>query len=373
MSDRPDTVLVVGGGIAGMACAITAARRGVAVEVAERFGPAAAVGIGITHAANVLRVLRDLGVLDECIEQGAPFSRWVFTDANGDNRRYVEMARLAGDDKPAMMGMTRPCFAQILTAAAERAGVRIRPFTTIASLAQDADGVDVEFSDQSRHRYRAVIGADGIHSSIRQMVFGEMGAPRYTGQSVWRVFMPRSVDDLWLCNSGRGDKAGFVPLSKDLMYLYLTDTSPTREEPTDLAQTLYEKLKVFGGPVGECREQFVRDGRDILWRTFDFVDLPPPWFRGRVAVIGDAAHATTAHLGQGGAMAIEDGFVIGEELARHNSIGAAYSAFMERRFNRVNAIQGWSRQICKWEQENDPDADAAGLTAKAFELACQPI
>ncbi|EZP71995.1 Monooxygenase, FAD-binding [Sphingomonas paucimobilis] len=376
MTGKQDPVLIVGGGIAGMACAISAARNGVDVEVIDKYGPMATVGIGITHAANVLRVLRDLDVLDECIATGGPFDGWVFTDANGENRRRVDMPRLAGDDKPAMMGMTRPDFARVLTSGARREGARTRFEITVQSFEQDKSGVDVTFSDGSRQRYRAIVGADGVHSQIRPMLFGDLGAPRHIGQAAWRVFMPRlpEINDLWLCDSGQGGKAGFVPLRSDLMYLYLTDTySEPRPPEGDFAEILFERLKVFGGPVGECRDRYVRDGREILWRMFEFVDLPPPWHRGRAIIIGDAAHAASAHLGQGGAMAIEDGYVLGEELGRHDSVEQAFAAFMERRFERASSIQRWSQQICEWERDKSPDADAPGLTAKAFQLVQQPI
>ena len=103
------------------------------------------------------------------------------------------------------------------------------------------------------------------------------------------------------------------------------------------------------------------------------MSLPRPWYKGRVIIIGDAAHATSAHLGQGGAMAIEDAVVLGEELGRDTDVATAFERVMDRRFERANKIQQWSEQLCRWEIERAPDADHTGVVARAFALVSEPI
>ncbi|KLD79013.1 FAD-binding protein [Xanthomonas hyacinthi] len=368
-------VLVVGGGIAGMSAAISACQSGCEVDLVEKYSTDATLGIGIALPGNALRALDQLGVLDACIAAGAAFDGWLFTDAQGDNRRHIPGVKTAGPDRPAMIGITRPDYIGILSKAASNCGARLRYGTTVASLSQNAAGVEVAFSDGTDRRYDVVIAADGIRSQVRELLFGKQGRSVQSGQAVWRVYMPRlpEVNDLWLCDGGEGGKAGFCPLRQDLMYLYLTDTSTTKPPEDDLPQILFEKLNVFGGLIGHCRDRYVRDGRPVIWNSFELVDLPAPWYQDRVIIIGDGAHATTAHLGQGGAMALEDGVVIGQELGRAATIGAAFDGFMARRYGRINNIQTWSHQICRWEMERTPGADYVGLTAKAFELVQEPI
>lgn len=366
-------VLVVGGGIAGSSAAIALRQQGIAVDVVEKYLPDAVLGIGINLQGNALRALAGLGVLDEIARAGFSYDGFAFFDSQGESRGTMPGPRAAGPDYPAMMGITRPDYSRILNRAVTAHGARIFPQTTVDALEQDANGVDVKFSDGRRERYDAVVGADGIHSTTRSMIFGALGAPRYSGQAVWRANFPRSVDVLHSYDGGGGDRAGLAPLSDALMYMYVTDKSDTPEPPQgDLREKLREKLAPYGGLIGQLREQ-LPPSEQIVWKPFLLVDLPNPWHNGRVIIIGDAAHATTAHLGQGGAMAIEDAVVLGEELGNHDDVSDAFDAFMTRRFERTHKIQKWSEQLCRWEITRSEDADQQGVIAQAFELVRQPI
>lgn len=366
-------VLVVGGGIAGLATAIALRQKGIAVDVAEKYHPEAVLGIGIILQGNALRALASLGILEEVRRTGFAYEGFAFYDAQGGNRKVMQGDRTAGPEYPAMMGITRPDYSRILTRAALAGGATIFPETTILRLHEDGEGVDVEFSDGRQDRYDIVVGADGIHSTTRQMLFGDLAVPRYSGQAAWRVNFPRSIDLLESYDGGQGDRAGLVPLSEEIMYMYVTDTTDTPVPPEgDLREILRAKLAPYGGLIGELREALPPSDK-IVWKPFHLLSLPRPWYKGRVIIIGDAAHATSAHLGQGGAMAIEDAVVLGEELARETDVATAFEAFMERRFERANKIQQWSEQLCRWEIERSPEADHLGVTAQAFALAREPI
>jgi 2-polyprenyl-6-methoxyphenol hydroxylase-like FAD-dependent oxidoreductase len=222
-----------------------------------------------------------------------------------------------------------------------------------------------------------VVGADGIHSAIRPMVFPDAPRPQYTGQVVWRYNLPRppEVDKLWMF-AGATSKAGLVPLSDDLMYLLLIEKppedAPLRPDEETLAQTLRERLAPFGGIIAEQRE-LITDFHNVVYRPVEAVMVPPPWYRGRVVLIGDAAHATSPHVGQGAAMAMEDALVLAEEITAHDVVGPALQRFMERRFERVKTIVDISMQIGRWEMEQDPEADFVGLTIKSVMTTAAPI
>ncbi len=368
-------VLVVGGGIAGLSAAIALRQRNIAVDVVEKYRPEAVLGIGIILQGNALRALATLGILDEVRKVGFSYEGFAFHDTDGGNRRVMEGHRSAGPEYPAMMGITRPEYSRILNRAAIAAGATIYGETTVTALEDDGAGVAVTLSTGHRDRYDIVIGADGIHSATRAMVFGDLGAPRYCGQAAWRVNFPRQ-DEVTLLESydgPDGDRAGLVPLSEDAMYMYVTDTTPDPTPPEgNLRDVLRAKLAPYGGLIGRLRDR-LPPAEELVWKPFLLVDLPRPWHKGRIIIIGDGAHATSAHLGQGGAMAIEDAIVLAEELSNHPDVEGAFAATMDRRYPRANQIQRWSEQLCRWEVERAPDADHMGITAQAFELVRQPI
>ena len=102
--------------------------------------------------------------------------------------------------------------------------------------------------------------------------------------------------------------------------------------------------------------------------------MPPPWYRGRVVLIGDAAHSTTPHLAAGAAMAIEDALVLAEQLATDAAVADALAAFQERRTERCRMVVENSVQLGKWEQHpDDPEADHDGLSARSWAALAEPI
>jgi 2-polyprenyl-6-methoxyphenol hydroxylase-like FAD-dependent oxidoreductase len=116
------------------------------------------------------------------------------------------------------------------------------------------------------------------------------------------------------------------------------------------------------------------DPERIDRRPLQAILLPPPWYRGRVLLIGDAAHSTTPHLAMGAGIAIEDAAVLGEELGSCDSLEEALEAFMERRFDRCRLVVENSLQLGEWEKNpQDPDADPAGLIDASFAVLAAPF
>lgn len=362
-------VLIVGGGIGGLSSAIALTSRGIDVELVERNPRWDVYGVGIIQPGNAMRALHQLGLLDEALASGFAMDGDRFHLADGTLLADNEFPRLVGPDYPALNGITRPRLHEILTGAVRRADVPVRLGVTVEELQQDDQGVDVRLTDGSRGHFDLVVGADGVSSLIRRLVFPEAPAPRYTGQAVWRYNLPRppQVTKLWMY-SGPVSKAGVVPLAPDLMYLLLIespggDTPPWQQEAT-LAETLRSKLDGFGGVIAEVRDQ-ITDSSEVVYRPIEVVAVTPPWQRGRVALIGDAAHATSPHVGQGAAMALEDSIVLAEELAANPTLGEAFDRFGARRYARVQTIVDISQQIGQWEIDGVQDADFVGLTVKS--------
>jgi 2-polyprenyl-6-methoxyphenol hydroxylase-like FAD-dependent oxidoreductase len=371
------SVLVVGGGIAGLSATIALRKAGVDVDVVEVNPKWDVYGVGIIQPANAIRALDELGLADKAVEQGFAMQGSRFHDSEGNQLADIPAKPLLGPKYPPMNGITRPRLHALFQGAVRDSGANVRLGLTVSSLTQTAERVEATFTDESRGVYDLVVGADGINSLVRSLGFGAEHKPEYTGQVCWRYNVPRPADlDRLHMFVGVDGKAGFVPLSRELMYVLLIEKQSADKIvlPEDrLAEIFRERLGRFGGPVAEVRDTQITDSDKVVYRPVESILMPAPWFNGSVVLIGDAAHATSPHVGQGAAMAMEDAIVLAEELARGDSVSEALERFMDRRFERCKLIYDISRQIGRWEIENDPDADFVGLTIKSVVATAEPV
>jgi len=368
-------VLVVGGGIGGLSTAIALRHREVDVDVVEINPKWDVYGVGIIQPANAIRALDELGLAERAVEQGFAMKGSRFHTKDGHLLGEVPALDLLGPKYPPMNGITRPKLHAIFQDAVKRSGANIRLGVTVESV--DEDG-GVTLSDGGSDEYDLVVGADGIHSSVRELVFPDAPEPEYTGQIVWRYNVPRPEEletlDMFVGTNG---KAGFVPLSPDLMYILYIEAVQADEVrmPEDrLAEIFRERLAEFGGPVAEVRDHHITDSSKVVVRPVESLLVPWPWHRGRVVLVGDAAHATSPHVGQGGAMAMEDAVVLAEEVTS-GDVDDALQRYVERRYERCRAIWDISRQIGVWEIDHTPppEADFVGLTMKSVHVTAAPV
>lgn len=355
-------VLVVGGGIAGLSAAIALAMRGADVDLVEVKPQNAVLGVGIIQPNNALRVLDQLGILDPCLDAGFPTAGWVYYDHTGAELTRFDSLRLVGDDRPSANALPRPALHQILTDRAGDLGVTIALGTTIADFAEDDAGIDVTLTDGRTGRYDLVVGADGIRSPLRRRLFGEGHEPQFVGHSCWRVTIPRPAGlDRCALFFGVGLKAGMIPLTQGDMYLLLisNEASPAHVDTADQRRMLAGYLAHFGGPVAEAAKSIGAD-TPIVYTPVEEVILPAPWGRGRIWLIGDAAHASTPYLSQGATMAMEDAVVLAEIATAPGFVpGPGLDAFMARRLPRCRFVQETSHRIGDEGQLTDPAACAA--------------
>jgi 2-polyprenyl-6-methoxyphenol hydroxylase-like FAD-dependent oxidoreductase len=370
-------VLVVGGGIGGLSATIALRRLGFDVDLVEKNPAWDVYGVGIIQPGNALRALHELGLAEEAVAAGYPMhgdTTWL-----GDGQTLI-----ADHEWPALVeglppgnGITRPRLHRIFQNHTLASGADVRTGVTLAGLRETGRHVEVEFTDGETRSYDLVLGADGLHSQIRELVFGLEYKPRFTGQVCWRYNLPRAegLEKIWMFLGGTGS-AGFVPLAPDLMYM-LTIEKPPEGQPIRIpregsAAVYRERLAGFGGPVAEQRELIVDDDA-VVYRPVENVLLPPPWHRGRVVLIGDAAHATSPHCGQGAAQAIEDAIVLAEELSRSGPLEAALEAYMERRYDRCRMIVEGSEDVGRWEQDHSLPIDPTEVRTRVVMAAMAPI
>jgi 2-polyprenyl-6-methoxyphenol hydroxylase-like FAD-dependent oxidoreductase len=371
-----ENVLIVGGGIAGMTLAIQLKRAGITAEIVELSTDWTVIGVGISMQGPALRALNTVGVMDRIIDKGFGYSFFNACDADGNITGTVELPSLNGPDTPATMAIMRQELHEVLKQAVAESGVPTRLGVTVDGLNDEGDHVEVEFSDGSAGFYGLVVGADGAHSKIREMLFGPDCTADYTGQAVWRVTVPRPPDVLARQSYfGSRNKAGVNPVSQDRMYIYLVQNLPewTRLADDRLPGVLRDLLAEFGGHVGRARDRVIDPG-DIVYRPIFSLILPSPWYRGRVLLIGDAAHTTTPQMGSGAGLAIEDSVVLAELLSSSRPISDVLQDFMTRRYERCRMTVENSRQLGEWEKVADaPDADPVGLFDKSIRILAQPI
>ena len=341
--------LIVGSGIAGQTLAAAFTLKGIACDIVEIKRDWSIVGAGMYMHGNALRALAALGVVDEILERGWHRDDDTTLIATADGRVLAQPVypRIAGPTVPAIVTIKRQALHEILHGLLRRLGLTVRMGVTVTAIDDRSPRgpVSVAFSDGGSGEYDLVIGADGIYSTVRRLVFGEVEAI-FSGFANWRVTLPRppAADHvMWM--HGHGTTFAIVPISAEELYLGAVSREPgnPRYAQADLARLMQEKFRGYGGLAAVLLAQ-VTDPDRVIYTAIDEVFLPAPWFRGRTVVIGDAAHASTPFWAQGASMAIEDAVLLAEPAATGAAPEAFLPAWMERRFARCVWVQQGSRE-----------------------------
>ena len=371
-----NNVLVVGAGLAGTGVAIHLATRGVAVDLIEIKPEVSALGSGISLQGNALRELKALGVWDQVEQRGYAFDVTGIRapDPNGSVVAEIPDAKSGGPDVPAGMGMPRPDLATILVERAVQVGVKVRTGTTFTELTQDDAGVDVTFSDGSAGRYDLVVGADGVRSYTRRALGIDLET-KSVGMGIWRAFGPRpaSVTRTDLYYGGPSYIAGYTPTGEDSLYAFIVEDAQDRSSlsPDEQLATMKQLSQAYHGPWDEIRETLTNPSR-VNYTWFETHVLPAPWNRGRVVLIGDAAHTCPPTIAQGGAMALEDAVVLAELLTERDALDQnLWDAFHARRYERAKTVVDASNQIARWQLDH-VQGDVPGVLRSIAMLTSQP-
>jgi 2-polyprenyl-6-methoxyphenol hydroxylase-like FAD-dependent oxidoreductase len=324
-------VLVVGGGIAGLATAAALNRKGIATVVLERRDQALDAGLGINLPGNAVLALAALG-LGEGLEQlGAPLRRREYRNRRG--------RLLFSVDEDAFWGLeARPrCVPRGELMALLRTAVphgTVRLGAELQNMVEAQDRVAVELRDGTHEEGVLLVGADGVRSTVRSLV-GVHQAPRAAvlSRSSWR-FVTRNLGvDCWVVWSGGRDTVLFIPLGEERLYGWVS---------------LGRDAASFAEVAAAC-DDFPRLVRNVLDAAASepIAPLlspleevrPAAWTPGRVVLVGDAAHATAPVWAQGAALAVEDALVLGEILAGTDVWNDAGHEFERRRRARVEHVQ----------------------------------
>jgi 2-polyprenyl-6-methoxyphenol hydroxylase-like FAD-dependent oxidoreductase len=344
---------IIGGGIGGLCTAIALRQKGFVVEVFETAPVIKPLGAGIVLAANAMKALQKLGIGEEVISRGKRLNHFRILSESGEilslaNSQALSQRYNTVDN----FTIHRADLHQVLLNQLPTGIVHTNK--RCVGFSQHDSQVTVRFADGSQATSDALVAGDGIHSVIRRQLLPD-SAPRYAGYTCWRgvtSLLPREWDDTVATETwGSRGRVGIVPLSQDRIYWFVCINAPQNDlsmaamTPADLAK----RLRHYHYPVASVLES---TPIEHILRN-DIIDLAPigQLAFDRVALLGDAAHATTPNMGQGACQAIEDALILARCLEkRSDDLTGALQDYQRCRIARTTTIVKRSWQVGKLAQ-----------------------
>ncbi|WP_166246223.1 FAD-dependent oxidoreductase [Paenibacillus turpanensis] len=341
------TILIIGGGIAGLCAAITLQQIGMKVKVYERNTEPTTAGAGILIAPNALQALTPYRVSEEIIHQSYSSDGFHIVSDRGRPITQLKVPSSYGR----IHAIHRKDLHQILLSALPPGTVAWGK--SFSRLEQKDNEVRVSFRDGSQAVGDLVVAADGIHSNIRKQII-QKDTYRYAGYTCWRGIV--SVDDLpgvsprFIETWGTKGRFGIIPLPKNDVYWYALinarqgDLGIANYSTTDL----HRLFRNYHDPIPNLLLKTT--SQDMIHR--DIVDIIPMerFYSDRVVFIGDAAHAITPNMGQGACQAIEDARILAECLRIQRTYQGAFVDYDARRRKRIKQISNQSLMMGKIAQ-----------------------
>lgn len=349
--------IIIGGGIGGLTTAIALQQHGIDFEVHEAAPELKPVGAGIVMASNAMQIFQRLGIEKKIMAAGLEVEK-----AFGVDEKFKVISGLDVKGKVAprfgigSYAIHRGRLQRALLSEIDESKVFLNK--RLESVQQTDSKVKVVFQDGSSAEGDIVIGADGIKSAVRKNIFGDLPL-RYSGQTCWRgmakISLPQGKKgnsyEMW--GPKKGLRFGFVPTATDEVYFFTTyftsaggkDVGPNKE-----------KLLQLYSPFGELPRQIIEATPEESIIRSDISDLSPieQWWKGRVVLLGDAAHATTPNLGQGGCQAVEDAFVIAKCLKENSNPEIAFAKYQAIRFKKAKYVVDMSWKFGKMTNLGSP-------------------
>jgi FAD-dependent urate hydroxylase len=362
-------VVIIGAGIGGLTAGIALAQAGYAVQIYDRVSSLRPVGAGISLWSNGVKVLNRLGLGAEIAAIGGQMNTMQYRDKTGQLLNDIDLLPLidqvgqrpypvARRDLQAMLGQAFPGEVQL--------------GHDCCDIQEDESGVTAHFTNGHQARGDVLVAADGIGSKLRTYVLGQAVEPRYGGYINWNGLVAADADlapkDAWVIYVGDHQRASLMPVAGDRFYFFLDVPLPA-DTPAVPAQFQAELRTHFAGWAEPVQRLIDRLDPQATARPV-ISDIGPigHYTRGRVALLGDAAHGTCPDLGQGGCQAMEDGWVLANYLVTTNlGVADALGRYDADRRVRANAIVAKARERAEQIHGHDPAVTQAWYDQLAAE------
>lgn len=387
------TIAIAGAGIGGLTAALGLQRAGFRVRVYEQAPRLMQVGAGLSLSPTAAHGLRSIGLGPVLDEHGyAPEDQFIRAGEDGrvlmlTNRGRTLMERFG--ERYYLIhraDLHEGLAARVL--ANDPAAIALNHRCT--QITQDADGVELEFADGSRRRADVLVGADGSRSAVRHALFGAL-EPQYTGYIAWRGLVPMELVPQEILEPpsgvfiGPGHLVNRYPVRNGelLNFVAFAERREWSEEGWSIRSTVQELLDEFTGWTPWVRRFMELVPAHLLfkWGLFDREPLPG-WSRGRVTLLGDAAHPVLPFLGHGAVLAIEDGVVLARAFAASDSVDEALRRYEAARRERAAFVVHESRKAGRQFHARDTDtyrersggkAADEGLGLFSYNPVTQPV
>jgi len=331
-------ILIVGGGMAGLSLARALEQYGIGSEVVEQRLTPPSDGTGLYLPGNATRAIERLGLLERVRKKAVRIDRQRILDNRGRSLSETRTADIWAPCGPCL-ALAHTTLHGILDDTLQR--VKIRFGLSVSGITQSGAICTVDFTDGTSGQYDLVVGADGIHSHVRKLIFPGID-PVYDRSVCWRFITSNTcaVRD-WTAMLGNGCTLLAIPVTTQEVYVYADMMLSGNIDPQTMRNaSLVTQFQDFSLPVLPLVGQAVTNARIHFGRIGQVA--MDDWVCGRVVLMGDAAHASSPNMAQGAAMAMEDALVLAETLAQNQDLDTALSLYEQRRQPRVR----WVQQQC---------------------------
>lgn len=347
MGSESKSIAIIGGGIAGLTLAICLKNSGYTCHIFEKNKEFSEVGAAISIFPNALRVFKEIGIIDDILANAGEMSKVFLKRSDGTILAKSEPVY----DLPQIC-MHRADLHSILL---KNVDANLRTNHELVSIEPVSEScTKLTFKNGSSKTFDAVIGADGIHSNVREFVIND-GLPIFRGYNIWRGVVESNFDIGYGSETyGKGQRVGIVPVKPGVYGWWATCNEDFLED--DAPEGTKAKLKRLFGDWHDPIPQLIENTESILKNSLCDREPKRGWSKNNITLLGDAAHPTTPNLGQGGCLAIEGAFILSKCIERYGLDKDSFSRYEKLHVDRALSIVKSSLQIGQMGQIENPVA-----------------
>jgi FAD-dependent urate hydroxylase len=352
-------VIIIGAGIGGLAAGIALSQAGFSVEIYDRVQDLRPVGAGISLWSNGVKVLNRLGLGQEMAAIGGPMRHMQYRWRDGTLLNDISLEPLIKTVGQPPYPVTRAELqAMLLRAYVAQSGASVHLGHDCVAIAETGNQVIATFSNGVQAQGDLLIAANGVRSNLREYVLGAPLLPKYAGYVNWNGLVNASdalaPANTWMIYVGDHQRASMMPVADDRLYFFFDVPLDPVPESTDFKAELAHYFQGWAEPVQALIAAC--DPANMARLAIHDVGPLDRLVRGKVALLGDAAHTTCPDLGQGGCQALEDAWVLVESLVVNNlGVEDALERYEQRRLDRVNGLVNKARQRAEIIHGHNPE------------------